>query len=90
LLFPFFIKTIHGLHHITFCLTISFFFSVIIINYHATYATLGHLVESVKPRGKMKNTIVEIGIYVINGKKTRAATRRVLPLYVSVSPLHVI
>ena len=51
---------------------------------------LGHLVESVKPRGKMKNTVVEIGIYVINGKKTRAATRRVLPLYVSVSPLHVI
>ena len=25
LLFPFFIKTVHGLHHITFCLTISFF-----------------------------------------------------------------
>ncbi|KAG2630090.1 hypothetical protein PVAP13_3KG492001 [Panicum virgatum] len=38
----------------------------------------------------MKNTIVEIGIYVINGKKTRVATRRVLPLYVSVNPLHML
>ena len=45
--------------------SLSLFFSVIIINYNATYATLGHLVESVKPRGKMKNTVVEIGIYVI-------------------------
>ena len=67
-----------------------FFFSVIIINYHFTYATLGHLVESVKPTGRLKNTVAEVGIYVINGKKTRAASRRVLPLYVSVSPLHVI
>ena len=51
---------------------------------------LGHLVESVKPTGRLKNTVAEVGIYVINGKKTRAASRRVLPLYVSVSPLHVI
>ncbi|RLN25608.1 hypothetical protein C2845_PM07G17890 [Panicum miliaceum] len=54
-----------------------------IINYLFNFATLGHLVESVKPGGKLKNTVAEIAIYVINGKKTRGATRCVLPLHVS-------
>ena len=48
-LFSFFIKTKHGfLHHIIFVFLTLFFSSVIIINYHFTCATLGHLVESVK------------------------------------------
>lgn len=33
----------------------------------------------------MKNTIAEVGIYVLNGKKKRGATRFVMPLYVTVS-----
>ena len=33
----------------------------------------------------MKNTIAEVGIYVLNGKKKRGATRFVMPLYVIVS-----
>ena len=43
------------------------------------------LVDSVKPGGKLKNTIAEVGIYVLNGKKKRGATRFVMPLYVTVS-----
>ncbi|PVH31945.1 hypothetical protein PAHAL_9G269200 [Panicum hallii] len=58
--------------------------SVVILNYLFTHATLGHLVDSVKPRGKLINTVVEIGIYVINGKKTRGATRWVMPLHITV------
>ncbi|KAG2629464.1 hypothetical protein PVAP13_3KG468401, partial [Panicum virgatum] len=54
-----------------------------IINYIFNFASLGHLADSVKPGGKLKNTIAEIGIYVINGKKKRGATRQVLPLHVS-------
>jgi hypothetical protein len=59
--------------------------NVLIINYLFNHATLGHLVELVKPRAKLKNTVAEIGIYVISGKKTRGATRCVLPLYVLLS-----
>ncbi|RLN38595.1 hypothetical protein C2845_PM01G01540 [Panicum miliaceum] len=55
----------------------------IIINYLSNHATLVHLADSVRPGGKLKNTIAEIGIYVMNGKKTKGATRRVLPLHVS-------
>ncbi|RLM75079.1 hypothetical protein C2845_PM15G06460 [Panicum miliaceum] len=55
-----------------------------IINYLFNYAILGDMVESVKPRGKLKNTIAEIGICVLNDKKTRSATRFVMPLYVSI------
>jgi len=33
----------------------------------------------------LKNTIAEVGIYVLNGKKKRGATRFVMPLYVTVS-----
>ncbi|KAG2605582.1 hypothetical protein PVAP13_4NG083617 [Panicum virgatum] len=57
--------------------------SVVIINYLSNYATLGHLVDSVKPGGKLTNTIAEIGIHVINGKKKRGATRWVMPLYIT-------
>ena len=57
----------------------------IIINYEFNHATLGDLVDSVKPGGKMKNTIAEMGIYVINGKKTRGAIKCVMALHVSVS-----
>ena len=32
----------------------------------------------------MKNIIAEVGIYVLNGKKKRGATRFVMPLYVTV------
>ncbi|PVH36734.1 hypothetical protein PAHAL_6G155200 [Panicum hallii] len=56
---------------------------VIIINYLFNHATLGDLVDSVKPGGKLKSAIVEIAIYMINGKKTRGATRCVMPLHVS-------
>jgi len=59
--------------------------SVVIINYLSNYATLGHLVDSVKPGGKLTNTIAEIGIHVINGKKKKGATRWVMPLYITVS-----
>ena len=59
--------------------------SVVIINYLSNYATLGHLVDSVKPGGKLTNTIAEIGIHVINGKKKKGATRWVMLLYVTVS-----
>ncbi|KAG2573281.1 hypothetical protein PVAP13_7KG243610 [Panicum virgatum] len=55
----------------------------IIINYEFNHATLGDLVDPVKPGGKMKNTIAEIGIYVINGKKTRGAIKCVMALHVS-------
>ncbi|KAG2557405.1 hypothetical protein PVAP13_8NG254702 [Panicum virgatum] len=54
-----------------------------IINYIFNFASLGHLADSVKPGGMLKNTVAEIGIYVINGKKKRGATRHVLPLHVS-------
>ena len=64
---------------------IFFSYSEIIINYEFNHATLGDLVDSVKPGGKMKNTIAEIGIYVINGKKTRGAIKCVMALHVSVS-----
>ncbi|PUZ44214.1 hypothetical protein GQ55_8G072100 [Panicum hallii var. hallii] len=57
--------------------------SLDIINYLFTHATLGHLVDSVKPGGKLVNTIAEIGIYVIKGKKTRGATRGVMPLHIT-------
>jgi len=33
----------------------------------------------------LKKTIAEVGIYVLNGKKKRGATRFVMPLYVTVS-----
>ena len=65
---------------------IVFFYRQPIINYIFNFASLGHLADSVKPGGKLKNTVAEIGIYVINGKKKRGATRQVLPLHVSVSP----
>ncbi|PUZ45375.1 hypothetical protein GQ55_8G217800 [Panicum hallii var. hallii] len=55
----------------------------IIMNYLFNFAVLGDLVDSVKLAGKLKNTIADIGIYVLNGKKTRGATRFVMPLYVS-------
>jgi len=32
----------------------------------------------------LKNIIAEVGIYVLNGKKKRGATRFVMPLYVTV------
>ncbi|RLM74991.1 hypothetical protein C2845_PM15G17040 [Panicum miliaceum] len=57
--------------------------NTVIINYLFSYATLGHLADSVKPGGKLLNTIAEIGIYVINGKKARGATRRVIPLHIT-------
>jgi len=57
--------------------------NVVIINYLSNYATLGHLVDSVKPGGKLTNTIAEIGIHVINGKKKKGATRWVMPLYIT-------
>lgn len=68
-------------------LTVPFFLpcSVVIINYMFSYATLGHLVDSVKPGGKLMNMVAEIGIYALNGKKMRGATKRVMPLHVSVS-----
>ncbi|KAG2613377.1 hypothetical protein PVAP13_4KG351900 [Panicum virgatum] len=55
----------------------------LIINYLGTFAVLVDLVDSVKPGGKLKNTIAEVGIYVLNGKKKRGATRFVMPLYVT-------
>ncbi|RLN11628.1 hypothetical protein C2845_PM09G10370 [Panicum miliaceum] len=55
----------------------------VIMNYLFNYATLGHLADSVKPGGKLINTIAEIGIHVINGKKTRGATRWVMPLHIT-------
>ncbi|XP_039798463.1 uncharacterized protein LOC120663647 [Panicum virgatum] len=58
----------------------------VIINYLFTYATWGHLADSAKPGGKLLNTIAEVGIYAMNGKKTRGATKRIMPLHISVSP----
>ncbi|RLM73583.1 hypothetical protein C2845_PM15G06420 [Panicum miliaceum] len=40
--------------------------NTVIINYLFSYTTLGHLADSVKPGGKLLNTIAEIGIYVLN------------------------
>ena len=76
---PFFISFLFPIH-------IAYIFSCteIIINYEFNHTTLGDLVDSVKPGGKMKNTIAEIGIYVINGKKMRGATKCVMPLHISV------
>ena len=62
------------------------FRSAVIINYLFTYATWGHLADSAKPGGKLLNTIAEVGIYAMNGKKTRGATKRIMPLHISVSP----
>ena len=60
--------------------------SAVFINYLFTYATWGHLADSAKPGGKLLNTIAEVGIYAMNGKKTRGATKRIMPLHISVSP----
>ena len=66
-----------------------FFCRALVINYKSTFAVLGDLVDSVKPEGRLKNTIAEVGIYVLNGKNKRGATRFVMPLYVTVSGMNI-
>ena len=45
--------------------------------------------DSVKPEGRLKNTIAEVGIYVLNGKNKSGGTRFVMPLYVTVSGMNI-
>ena len=66
-----------------------FFCRALVINYKSTFAILGDLVDSVKPEGRLKNTIAEVGIYVLNGKNKSGATRFVMPLYVTVSGMNI-
>ena len=66
-----------------------FFYRALVINYKSTFAVLGDLVDSVKPEGRLKNTIAEVGIYVLNGKNKSGATRFVMPLYVTVSGMNI-
>ncbi|KAG2573233.1 hypothetical protein PVAP13_7KG246700 [Panicum virgatum] len=56
----------------------------LVINYKSTFAVLGDLVDLVKSEGRLKNTIAEVSINVLNGKNKRGATRFVMPLYVTI------
>ncbi|CAL4962269.1 unnamed protein product [Urochloa decumbens] len=58
-------------------------FSVIIINYFDFHVTLKELASSVNPKGKLDSVVAEIGIYCID-QRCKKATKRVLPLRVSV------
>ncbi|OEL17894.1 hypothetical protein BAE44_0021089 [Dichanthelium oligosanthes] len=57
----------------------------VIISYPSFYVTLGHLAKSVKPARKLMSTVAEIGIFVIDGKKTKRAIKCIQPLRILVN-----
>lgn len=56
----------------------------IIISYPDYYVSLKHLSQSVKPGGKLVNTVAEIGIYALNETKGKVPVKQILPLRIAV------
>ena len=46
--------------------------------------SLKHLSESVKPGGKLFNTVAEIAIYALKDRKAKIPVKQILPLRIAV------
>ncbi|OQU87048.1 uncharacterized protein LOC8057512 [Sorghum bicolor] len=55
----------------------------IIISYPDYYVSLKHLSESVKPGGKLFNTVAEIAIYALKDRKAKIPVKQILPLRIA-------